>query len=127
MTKKLLPSMPQLHLSDYLSRLTIVALLPILVFAVVAGLLLADRERHAFERSSLERARAVSSAVDAELRGALTSLLALAQAESLRRGDLATFHATASRVQIEQPGWLVVNLALPDSAQQLVNTRGPFG
>lgn len=74
----------------------------------------------------MEHARALMTAVDAELRGSIATLHALATSRSLQAGDLQTFHGEAARVLLSQPGWITITLAHPDG-QQVVNTLVPFG
>lgn len=114
-------------LPRYLLRSTLLTLLPLIVFELIAGWLFARHERQTFERGTQERVRALSTAVDAELRGAVTTLQAMAQSSSLRTGDLAEFHAMALRVKNEHTGWLSVNLALPDTRKQVINLLRPYG
>lgn len=124
---KLTGPAPRIRLPRYLLRLSLATLLPLLVFALAAGVLLARHERQTFERSAQERVRALSSAVDAALRGTITTIEALAQSDSLRTGDLASFHALAVRVHAGRADWSAVHLADLQSARQLVNTLRPFG
>jgi len=64
--------------------------------------------------------------VDAELRGHITTLQALATSAALARGDLRTFYDEASRVLPSQPGWSSIILSDRDG-RQLVNTGVAYG
>ena len=66
------------------------------------------------------------SAVDAELRGHIKTLEALATSDDLERNDLKAFHAEATRVLAAQPDWSQVILS-DAQGRQLLNTRLPFG
>ena len=110
----------------YLRWLTFGTLLPTIAVAIVAAYTRAHRERDLFERSARERTLAVMTAVDAELKGSITSLEAVATSRNLDGDDLAAFDLEARRVIATQPHWLSISLAVP-SAQQVVNVLRPFG
>ena len=102
------------------------AMLPLLVLVVAGAALLVHHEREAVQREALGRARSAMSAVDAELRGSLTTLLALKTSENLANGDLQAFHKEAQRVLASQPHWLNIGLATP-SRIQLMDAVHPWG
>src|SRR5512145_2310989 len=113
-------------LRSHLLVLTLVTLLPMIAFAVVASALFARRERATFQRGATERTLALLTAVDAELQGSITTLEVLATSETLTTHDLKAFHAEAVSVVKGQPNWLTIHLA-PPSARQLVNILAPYG
>ena len=115
-----------MRLRTHLFVLSVSAVLPIVVFSAVISTILVERERDTFRRSAMERTRALMTAVDSELRGSMSTLLALASSRSLEKADLAAFHAEASSVLTSQPTWLSVSLALP-SGQQVLHTARAFG
>jgi PAS domain S-box-containing protein len=117
----------RIGLSSYLLRLTAVTVVPLIAFALAAGWLFARHERTTFERGAQERVRALSTAIDAELRGTITTLQAMAQSNALRAGDLDTFRAEALRIKADHPGWTTIFLSLPDSGQHVVNVLLPLG
>lgn len=100
--------------------------IPLLALSAVLAYLLLERERETFREGALARNRAVISAVDAELRGHIATLTALATSSNLQREDLRAFHAEAARVAASQPDWIGVVLSSPDG-RQAVNTRRAFG
>ena len=100
--------------------------IPLLALAAVLAYLLLEYERGTFREGALARNRAFISAVDAEIRGHMQVLAALATSSALQRGDLKSFHDEASRVASSQPDWRGVVLLDPDG-NQIVNTRRPFG
>ncbi|WP_439551617.1 ATP-binding response regulator [Falsiroseomonas sp.] len=110
-----------------LSRLTLLA--PFLALAPLAafGLMLAlalGAEREADRRADLQRAAtALSVAVEAELRGGIRVLEALAGSAGLAAGDLAVFRAEAQRVMARDAAWFT--LVLTDGERQLLNLRYP--
>jgi len=87
------------------------ALAPMVFFALVAVLMLTAQERVARERDGLARARAAMSAVDAHLRGTMTSLGTLAVSKNLEKGDIEAFHQESQRVLLTQPAWENIGLA----------------
>ncbi len=111
---------------SHLVTLTLITLLPMIAFAVVASVLFAQRERATFQRGASERTLALLTAVDAELEGSITALEVLATSGYLSVDDLKAFHAEAARVLRSQPNWSTIDLASP-SGKQLLNVLRPFG
>ena len=109
-----------------LSWLTLGTLLPVIIFAMIGAVLLAQREQSTFERGARERTLAVLTAIDANLRGSITTLEAVAASRHLDNEDFAAFYADAARVMATQPDWVNIILALP-SGQQVVNLLRPLG
>jgi hypothetical protein len=107
------------------SRLLILALAAILPLTAMAGFglyVLLGQQRTQVQRVGLELARALATAVDAELRSTIAVLDSLATAAALDRDDMAGFQARAYRVLQTQPNWAAVMLANP-SGGRLVDTR----
>ncbi len=98
--------------------------LPILVFVafILGSLALAERDR--IENEAEAAARTLASSVDRELLGLTSALQVLAVSPELFAGDLAAFHARATRLR-EELGVNAVLRAL--DGQQLLNVRVPFG
>jgi PAS domain S-box-containing protein len=113
-------------LRSHLVVLTLVTLLPMIAFAVVASALFARRERATFQRGATERTLALLTAVDAELQGSIGALEVLATSDTLDASDLKAFQSEALRILRNQPDWLTINLA-PPSGQQVINVLRPFG
>jgi hypothetical protein len=84
-----------------------------------------ERERARLVSDSLATARAMGAAVDAELSGVRSALLALATSPALAADDLAGFQAQAMSALKDQS---FLNIVLIDASdRQLVNTLRPFG
>jgi signal transduction histidine kinase len=115
-----------MRLRTHLLVLTLGTLLPLLVFAVIASALFAERERATFREGATQRTLALLTAVDAQLGSSVTVLESLATSRHLDTDDLSAFHAEATRVLASQPDWLTVTLT-PPSAQEVVNVLRPFG
>jgi signal transduction histidine kinase/ActR/RegA family two-component response regulator len=109
-------------LRSNLFLLVIGTVLPVTVLALMLGYLLVQQEKETFRKGALDRNRAFMTAVDAEVRGHLTTLQALAAARSLEAHDLRAFYDDAQRVLASQPNWRNVILASA-SGQQVVNAR----
>jgi signal transduction histidine kinase/ActR/RegA family two-component response regulator len=106
--------------------LAIAAMTPLLVVLLVGGALVIEHERESVAREALGRARSAMSAVDAELRGSLTVLQALAASKHLAAGDLREFYEEAKRVLASQPEWL--NIGLTTAARvQVIDVVLPYG
>src|SRR5437773_3178839 len=102
------------------------AVLPVLVFAVLVSVILVKQEQRTFERGAIERARAMMSAVDASLRGSLSTLQALAASRALAADDIAGFRESTVRLLATQPAWHNITLGLP-SGQRVVDALAPLG
>jgi sensor domain CHASE-containing protein len=70
-------------LRSNLFLLVIGTVLPVTALALVLGYLLVQQEKETFRKGALDRNRAFMTAVDAEIRGHLTTLQALAAARSM--------------------------------------------
>jgi PAS domain S-box-containing protein len=118
-------------LRGHLLVLTLVTLLPVIAFAVIASVLFAQRERAVFQRAATERTRALVTAVDAELKSTITMLEALATDgrldtdRPLTVADRHALHEQLTRVLRSQPGLLSLSVVLP-SGQQVVNALRPL-
>jgi signal transduction histidine kinase/ActR/RegA family two-component response regulator len=110
----------------HLLVLTLVALAPMIAFAVIASVSLVQHEQETFRRGATQRTLALVTAVDAELKSSIRALEALATDEALVAGDLRTFHRQAAQVLRSQPDWVTITVALP-SGRQLLDAAHPFG
>ena len=115
-----------MRLRSSLVSLVVATVVPLVLFAVLVTVFLVRYERDNFVVAMTDRNRAFMSAVDAELKGHVTSLHALAAARSLAAGDLRMFHADALAVLKTQPDWLNVILTTPEG-RQIVNAVAPWG
>lgn len=106
-----------------LLALTSVTLLPMFVAASIGAVLLVRHERATAERGAREQARALLTAVDAELRSSVTSLQTLAQSEALRQGQYGAFHAMVGRVRAGNPDWIDVHLIDVATRRELLDGR----
>lgn len=115
---------PVLSLRHLLILLTAIGLLPLALLGVWtihgAGRYLEQEQ----ERLMVGHARALSSAVDAELDATVAALSGIAKSPQLASGDLRAFHETASRVS--RPDWLGVVLSGADG-ESLFRTMAPYG
>ena len=115
---------PVLSLRHLLILLTAIGLLPLVLLGTWAihgaGRFLEQEQ----ERMMVGHARALSSAVDAELDATVAALSGLAKSPYLAGGDLRAFHETASR--LSRPDWLGVVLSGADG-QPLFRTMAPYG
>ncbi|WP_137174458.1 ATP-binding protein [Massilia sp. HP4] len=115
---------PVLSLRHLLILLTAIGLLPLVLLGVWtihgAGRYLEQEQ----ERMMIGHARALSSAVDAELDATVAALSGIAKSPQLAGGDLRAFHETASR--LSRPDWLGVVLSGADG-QPLFRTMAPYG
>lgn len=118
---------PALTIRSHLFLLAVCAVLPVLAFAFFVSVVLIDQRREAILTGSMDRARAMLTAVDAELRGSIRTLEALAKSPALESGDLKPFHAEMVRMRASQPTWRSVTLASKSSARQILNSERPFG
>ena len=115
---------PALSLRHLLILLTAIGLLPLALLGVWsihgAGRYLEQEQ----ERMMIGHARALSSAIDAELDATVAALSGIAKSPALAAGDLRAFHETATRLTRED--WLGVVLS-DGAGQALFRTMAPFG
>jgi hypothetical protein len=100
-------------------------ILPVAAASAVAIHALVQQQQLQAERAAIDVARALATAVDAELRRSISILEALATSLRLERGELREFYQEAQRVVASRPLWLAINLADP-SGKVLFNTFVPF-
>jgi signal transduction histidine kinase len=110
----------------HLLLLALAAVVPVLGFALVASVLLVAHDRETRRAGAVDSARAMMTAVDAELSGSIATLRSLSASRALAADDLAGFYAAAGRVLATQPGWLNVTLARP-TGEVLVNVAAAPG
>jgi signal transduction histidine kinase len=115
-----------MRLRPQLIVLMLGSMVPIAVFAVFVATMLVERDRDTFLRGAQERCLALLTAVDAELRGQITTLEAVAVMPALAGGDLRRFRETLQSVLSSQADYLNITLATPDG-QQVVNLQVPEG
>jgi CheY-like chemotaxis protein len=113
-------------LRHLLVLLTAIGFLPLVFFAAWGLKAAADYQRHELERSMLDLSRALSSAVDVELDGWVSTLRTMATNPALAQGDMQTFYNVAREQVRSQPDWSGV--VLTDAAGAVVfKTVLPFG
>jgi signal transduction histidine kinase/CheY-like chemotaxis protein len=115
-----------MKLRSHLVILVLSALLPVLAFSAVMGVVFRRQQRDAFEQRFLERVRAMRIALDRELEGHLRALRVLSHSPYLATGDLRGFYEQLRRVRAEQPAWSTVALMDPTGVQ-VFNLHQPFG
>ncbi len=114
--------MPGVPLRRRLFLLAAAGIVPLLVMSGIGLYALAQQQRIQAERIGLELARALATAVDAELRSSISVVQSLATSLALDRDDLSGFQERAQRVLETQVNWAAVFLADP-SGHRLVDTR----
>lgn len=100
-----------MRLRDHLLLLTLGTLAPVLIAAIAGGLYMAGKERTTFEQGARERTRALTTAVDAELRGIRSTIETLAASGALEESDLGMFRREAERVLRDRPEWRDIYVA----------------
>jgi signal transduction histidine kinase len=93
-----------MRLRNNLILLVIATALPLVVLAALASYLLVSHEQANFAGAVKDRNRAFMSAVDAELKGHVTSLQALTSLRSIVHDDLKAAYEDLVAVQRTQPG-----------------------
>ena len=115
-----------MKIRSHLLLLAAGAMIPLLAFAVLVSVVLLERDRATVQRAASDRARAMMTAVDAELRGSAATLDAVGASAALAAGDLRAFHGEAARVLGSQPQWLEITLVTP-AGEKLLEVSQPFG
>jgi len=116
---------PRRTIRFWLNCLVVACILPAVI--VATGIIIRSfyQARASLERDTVATARALSQAVDAELKGARSALLVLAASPYLESGDLAKFYDQAMELV---PAINIDNVVLTDlTGQQLLNTLQPYG
>ena len=116
-------SLPLRHL---LILLTAIGLLPLALLGIWSIHVASEYRQREQERTLLDLARALSSAVDAELDSSVIALSSMAQGPAMMAGDVRAFYDVARLQAQVQPEWLGVFLADQDGAT-LFRTNAPFG
>src|SRR5689334_24666614 len=94
-------SLPLRHL---LVLLTAIGLLPLALLGIWSIHQASEYRQREQERAMLDQARALSSAVDAELESAVVALSAISQSPALAAGDIRAFYEIARSLAQVQPG-----------------------
>jgi len=102
------------------------AFLPVALISGIGLFALVHQHRQQYERAGIELARALATAVDAELQRSISVLQSLANATTLDRGEIERFYEVTRRVMQQNPSWLTVILADPQG-RQVSNARFDFG
>jgi len=116
---------PTLSLRHLLVLLTAAGLLPLAALGAWSVHLAAEYRQSEQERALLDLARALSSAVDAELDGTVATLASMARTPALDDGNVRAFYPIARDQARAQPEWLGVILADGDG-RMLFRTTAPF-
>jgi len=111
---------------SHLLLLAIGAVLPVLAFAILLSIVLVEQDRNTVERAARDRARAMMTAVDAVLRGSITTVAAITASPALQVDDIEAFHAEALRVLATQPTWLDMTLVRPNG-EKVMDALRPAG
>jgi hypothetical protein len=116
-----------MKLRSYLILLVLAAVLPVVLFAGVMTYRSYQHHRESLAQAMIERARAISAALDREFLVSIQSLKVLGASTRLDKGQLAVFYSDMKGALAGYSrAWQ--NLTLTDAAgQQLLNLRRPFG
>ena len=115
-----------MRLRSHLLLLSIATAAPVVALATVIAVMVVKQERDSLRDAAGERVVAVLSAIDAEVRGSIATLRALAASRQLETGNLKAFHAEATRVLDTHPDWLNFTLSHPDGTR-LADRSSPPG
>jgi len=116
-----------MKLRSYLIALVVVSVLPVVIFAGVMTYRAYQQQRDILARGMIERARAISAALDREFLISIQSLKVLAASTHLDKGQLAEFYGDMKgALAAYSRAWQNITL-LDSSGQQLINLRRPFG
>jgi len=116
----------RIRLGTILALLLLVTIVPLGLFAGQLVLTSRQQQQDLVNRQNVERARAISVAVDKEVQSTITALRALAALGRLDAANLRPFYDAATAMLRLQPGWQAVRLVDP-GARVLMNTGVPLG
>ncbi|MGX4640544.1 hybrid sensor histidine kinase/response regulator [Massilia sp. SYSU DXS3249] len=115
-----------LSLRRLLVVLSAIGLLPLAALGLWSLHTASGYQQREQERAMLDLARALSSAVDAELDGTVATLASLARTPAMGKGDLQAFYDIARAQVAAQPEWQAI--ILTDASGNIVfRTASPFG
>ena len=115
-----------MRLRQSLLVLSAATILPVLVFALLAAGLVVRQQSDDLRDVAKMRNRAALTAVDAELRGVISTLQAVTDVHELKNDNIRAFHEYAQRLLRTHGGWQ--NVLLHDAAGvQVANARLPWG
>lgn len=100
------------------------SVLPVVVVALIGMALIQREQRRSVEQDMVQTARALSSAVDGELRHAVRTARLLATAPSLQQGSIERFRFVSADALPVNPQWSRINLA-DRSGRVLTDTGSP--
>jgi signal transduction histidine kinase/ActR/RegA family two-component response regulator len=106
--------------------LSAIGLLPLAILGLWSLHMADQYQQREQERAMLDQARALSSAVDAELDGAIATLASMARTPAMDAGELRSYYDAARAQVAAQPEWLAVILTDADG-NILFRTTSPFG
>ena len=106
--------------------LSAIGLLPLAILALWSLHMADQYQQREQERAMLDQARALSSAVDAELDGSIATLASMARTPAMDAGELRSYYDAARAQVAAQPEWLAVILTDADGTI-LFRTTSPFG
>jgi len=115
-----------LSLRRLLIVLSAIGLLPLALLGLWSLHLAGQYQQREQERAMLDQARALSSAVDAELDGAVATLASMARTPAMDAADLHAYYEAARAQVAAQPEWLSVILT-DAQGNILFRTTSPFG
>jgi two-component sensor histidine kinase len=128
------PGVPARHegrrspLAADIAKAVVLALIPLIVFAVAVIVFENRRSRTQMDSTLLDASRRLTEVIEMELQQQLRTLAALAVSMDLDPPpQLAEFHEEARRAAIQHPGWLTITLVDPSSGWQVLNTARPVG
>jgi PAS domain S-box-containing protein len=116
----------QVRLGTILALLVLVTTVPLGLFAAHLIYTFWQQQQGLVNRQNIERARAVTAAIDQEVQSTVAQLRVLAALEPIETEDLQSFYGFASRMVDLLPGWEAVRLLDPSLAV-LMDTSVPFG
>ena len=114
-----------MRLRTYLTALVLAAVVPLFVFAVVIVQQDVAERRTILERGMQDTARALSLAIDGEVKASLAVLETLAASPLLDSSSLESFHELAARAVLGRKGAYIV--LFDASGNALLNSSRPFG
>src|SRR5262249_25535898 len=118
--------LPRVRVGTILALLVLVTTIPLGLFAAYLIYASWTQQLVIVNRQNVERARAVSVAVDQEVQNTITALNVLATVDPIDTQNLRPFYDLASELVPVHSGWQAVRLVDLQS-QVVVNTALPFG
>jgi len=109
-----------MKLSKHLVSITLWTVAPLMLFVMGGVVLFLNQERNTYRGGAINRLRALSTAVDAELRSTAAPLETLATSSRFDGGELSAIENDVARVVASVPAWQAAHIYALDTHTEVL-------